>query len=357
MSREKDGIVSLQPCASGGGVDFVVTWVNGNDSEWRAQKGEWLLKIDPDEATDWLTGDKRYRDWDLLRYWFRGVEQCAPWVRKVHFVTWGHIPDWLETSNEKLNIVKHEEFIPKKYLPTFNSHTIEFNLHNIDGLAEKFVYFNDDTYLLKPLRETDFFKRGLPRDFTGLDACAVNRTRTDYRPYNAMILNEHFNKNEVIKAHVGLWLNPSYGVKCLAKSLFLMPYNTFFGMQADHLPICFLKSSFCKIWDAAPDVLDDTCSHRFRGAVSVSPWLIRDWQRAEGNFVPQRRNLDAYLKCGSGKGCTDINRACRRIRKPVGMGMLCLNDECDSSEEFEVWGKALKTAFEQRFPKKSSFER
>ena len=32
---------------------------------------------------------ERYRDWDLLRYWFRGVERFAPWVRRIHFVTWG----------------------------------------------------------------------------------------------------------------------------------------------------------------------------------------------------------------------------------------------------------------------------
>ena len=48
-------------------------------------------------------GVNRYRDWNNLRYWFRGVEKFAPWVRKIHFVTWGHIPDWLDTTNPKIN--------------------------------------------------------------------------------------------------------------------------------------------------------------------------------------------------------------------------------------------------------------
>lgn len=34
----------------------------------------------------------RYRDWENLKYWFRGVETFAPWVNKVYFITYGHIP-------------------------------------------------------------------------------------------------------------------------------------------------------------------------------------------------------------------------------------------------------------------------
>ena len=79
-------------------------------------------------------------------------------MRKVHFVTWGHIPQWLNTKHPKLNIVCHEDFIPQKFLPTFNSHTIEWNFHRIPGLTEQFVYFNDDMFLLKPVYMEDFFK-------------------------------------------------------------------------------------------------------------------------------------------------------------------------------------------------------
>ena len=59
--------------------------------------------------------------------------------------------EWLNTKHPKLNIVCHEDFIPQKFLPTFNSHTIEWNFHRIPGLTEQFVYFNDDMFLLKPV--------------------------------------------------------------------------------------------------------------------------------------------------------------------------------------------------------------
>ena len=56
--------------------------------------------------------DERYRDWDNLQYWFRGVEQFAPWVRENSFVTWGHLPKWLNTEHPKLHIVKARRFHP-----------------------------------------------------------------------------------------------------------------------------------------------------------------------------------------------------------------------------------------------------
>ena len=110
-------------------IDFVITWVDGNDSAWREEKARY----------SGVSGDQkknRFRDWDILQYWFRGIEKFAAWVNCVYFVTWGHIPGWLNTDHPKLKIIRHEEFIPKEYLPTFNSHTIEFNLHRIQDLSE-----------------------------------------------------------------------------------------------------------------------------------------------------------------------------------------------------------------------------
>ena len=141
-------------------VDFVIIWVDGNDPEWRREKNEYkgVLTREEDDS------EHRYRDWDNLQYWFRGVEKFCPWVRTIHFVTWGHLPKWLNTDNPKLHIVNHRDYIPAEYLPTFSSHTIELNLHRIEGLSERFVYFNDDMFIIKPTTEMDFFRNGkLPK--------------------------------------------------------------------------------------------------------------------------------------------------------------------------------------------------
>ena len=87
-------------------IDFVITWVDGNDPEWQKERNKYLSdKIDLNSNQN---ADCRYRDIGTLRYWFRAVEKYAPWVNKIHFITWGHLPKWLNTEHEKLNIVKQE---------------------------------------------------------------------------------------------------------------------------------------------------------------------------------------------------------------------------------------------------------
>ena len=56
-----------------------------------------------------------------------------------------------------VKVVLHKEFIPSKYLPTFNSTTIEMFLWNIEELEEHFIYANDDMLPCLPLKEDDFF--------------------------------------------------------------------------------------------------------------------------------------------------------------------------------------------------------
>ncbi|MEI3411918.1 MAG: hypothetical protein V8Q57_00820 [Blautia sp.] len=57
-------------------------------------------------------------------------------MNQIYFVTWGHLPNWLNISHPKLKVVRHEEFIPPDYLPTFSSNSIELNLHRIKGLSK-----------------------------------------------------------------------------------------------------------------------------------------------------------------------------------------------------------------------------
>ena len=67
-------------------IDFVIAWVDGGDKEWQKEKQKYLAEFLGDESII-DQGDYRYRDWELLPYWFRAVEKYAPWVRKIHFVT------------------------------------------------------------------------------------------------------------------------------------------------------------------------------------------------------------------------------------------------------------------------------
>jgi UDP-N-acetylglucosamine-lysosomal-enzyme len=100
----------------------------------------------------------RFQDNDELKYSLRSIEKYAPWIRNVYIVTNGQIPSWLNLSNSRVKIITHDQiFTNKSHLPTFSSPAIESHLHRIPGLSKKFIYFNDDYILAKPVYYDDFY--------------------------------------------------------------------------------------------------------------------------------------------------------------------------------------------------------
>lgn len=140
-------------------VDLVYTWVDGADPAWRARRDEAWAATDHDAHSTLAANPSRYADREELRYSLRSVAAYADWVRRIHIVTDHQVPIWLETAHPKIHVVDHEELFAgvQDALPTFNSHAIESRLHHIDGLAEHYLYLNDDMLLGSPLSPEDFF--------------------------------------------------------------------------------------------------------------------------------------------------------------------------------------------------------
>lgn len=325
-------------------IDIVIPWVDGSDPEWLNDKN----KYSPPSGTDATL--QRYRDFGLLKYNFRGFAKFAPWVRKVHFITWGHIPEWLDTNCPKLHIVRHEDYIPKKWLPTFSVNPIELNMHRIDGLAEHFIYFNDDTYLLRPVRTKDFFREGMPVDDAVFSPVIPDMNDPIGKiAYNDMeIINKHFTKSDVVKTNIGKLLNLRYGPK-LPRTLFLMPWHHLLGFFNDHLPTPFLKETFETLWDEEEELLAEVSSHRFRDySGDVNQWLMRYWQFCKGRFVPASPKRGKDLDINSHDTINAI------IKQKYSM--ICINDKIDTEEQFLRVRDELDQAFSSILPDKCIFE-
>lgn len=101
--------------------------------------------------------EHRFRDWGFLKYVMRGIETYMPFINRIHLVVMmdSQVPEWI--NRDKVNIVYHEDIIPKKFLPLFNSATIEMFIHKIPGLSEEFIYFNDDIFPTTHMEYSDFF--------------------------------------------------------------------------------------------------------------------------------------------------------------------------------------------------------
>ena len=330
-------------------IDFVIMWVDGSDPAWLEEKNKYLeKKIDTSNAIN------RYRDMGLLKYWFRGVERFAPWVNKIHFVTWGHIPSWLNTNNPKLNVVKHEDFIPKKYLPVFNANAIEIHLHRIKGLTEKFVYFNDDTFLINSLKQNFFFRNGLPCDLWRDNIPYCDKDTDPLFEHillnDKMLICRHFNKKEVVKKNFSKCFNLKYGKRNI-RFLLLYKWPYMAGFDNFHVAAPFLKSTFEDLWKKEYDILETTSYSRFRRMVDVNQYVFQLWQIYTGRFTPK-----SIRETGMFFDLSNDNSAIFDAIDKQKTNMICINDS-DLSIDYEKVTKELAEHFEKILPDKSSFER
>lgn len=328
-------------------IDFLITWVDGNDPEWLRERRHYaeLLHKEIDEY--------RFRDWDTLRYWFRGVEKFAPWVNNIYFVTCGHLPEWLNKNHPKIKIIKHSDFIPAEYLPTFSSNVFEFYFHKIPGLSEKFVYFNDDTFLIDYVKPEHFFRNNLPRDLgrmiisihDGLFGTMVLLSKT--------LINNHFKKSEVIKKNFWKWFHPTYGIGLVFNLICsYIRKDEFVGFYNPHLQQAFIKETFNEVWANCKEDILRTSHNKFREYGDLAPWLLRYWQLASGNFSPYNIMRDGYYFRVSD---SNYLKAADCIRKQKGK-FICVNDT-EGATNFDVYKSAIHAAFEELLPEKSKFEK
>ncbi len=139
-------------------VDVVYTWVDGADPAWRRRRDQ-VKAAHGHPVNDQAANESRFINRDELRFSLRSVHQFAPWVRRIWLVTDDQVPAWLDTGHPAVRVVSHRElFAHRGALPTFNSHAIESQLHRIDGLAEHFLYLNDDVFFGRPVLPNAFFQ-------------------------------------------------------------------------------------------------------------------------------------------------------------------------------------------------------
>lgn len=327
-------------------IDFVITWVDMNDPQWQKTFAAHSGKIDNSKNE---VSVARFRDHGLLKYWFRGVEKFTPWVRKIHFVTCGQRPEWLNINNPKLQLVDHKDYIPEKFLPVFNSSLIEIYLHKIPCLAEHFVYFNDDFFLINHTPPERFFTNGLANDiaafrmnfgFSLWNKCLRNNIR---------IINRRFNKKEVLERDHDKWYNEIYGDKAsLTRKLSF--YNKFVTLRTPHNAQPYTKSIFKEVWDYAEEELTAMSYHKFRSPQDYTQELFRTWQICSSKFEPYNTYNDTKMFPLLFKTA----KAVEAIREQ-SYKLVCLNDS-EYMTNVEEKMQAIRDAFDSIVPEKSGFE-
>ncbi|MDR0830128.1 MAG: hypothetical protein LBN95_08470 [Prevotellaceae bacterium] len=326
-------------------IDFIIMWLDGNDPEWQAEYKHYYKQ---EKGVDMSIA--RIRDWDNLQYWFRAVENFAPWVNKIHLITCGHLPKWLNKNAQKLNIVKHSDFIPQEYLPTFSTFPNTLNHHRINGLAEHFVVFDDDMFLGKSTDRTRFFQNGKPVDMAQLTPIPPVLPFGHYLLNCIALMHKRHDFTKIILQNICKWINVKYGISANFKNLFLLPFANNVSFKNPHVAVPFIKSTYEKLWQEEFEILDATCKSRFRNYTDVLQWIMRYEQLLSGNFIPHGIK-DTHTDLITDNRANEIANYIIKQK----YRLFCINDNNDIVD-FETAKTIINSAFEKILPKKSSFE-
>ncbi|MDT2008577.1 sugar phosphotransferase [Rhodococcus opacus] len=138
-------------------VDLVFSWVDGSSAEFQAQRAKRMQNYVVGEGDD---SAARFRQIDELKYALRSVHMYAPWIRRIFVATDSDRPAWLADDPRVTFMPSEEFFADPSVLPTHNSQAVESQLHHIPGLAEHFLYSNDDMFFGRSVGPQMFFSPG-----------------------------------------------------------------------------------------------------------------------------------------------------------------------------------------------------
>lgn len=332
-------------------IDIVIPWVDDSDPIWIKSKEKYARKT----GEGFEASNVRFQSWDNLHLWFRSIEECMPWYHKIYLITCGQIPDFLVLEHPRLVLVNHEEYIPPEYLPTFNSNTIEMNLHRIGSLSENFILFSDDVFPIKEIPESYYFENDTVCDeaveniITTTSFGAVSHATRYAQVNNMFIINRHFKKREVQAKNPQKWFNEEYE-EHLERTKACEYWYDFPGFYDPHMANAMKKSTLAKLWELEPESLDKGSKNHFRGYSDVTQYLIRYWQLCSGDFVPRKTRGKVFFPTFQ-----NYLEVVKSIEEKTYQ-MISVNENCTPGE-FVIMKQQINQALTNRFPKKCSFEK
>jgi len=317
-------------------IDAVYTWVDGADPLFIAEKKRFDMHCESDSAQD-SSSDNRFRDSGELLFSLRSIEKFAPWVRKIHIVTNGQVPAWLNTTCRRISLVNHKQiFSNPDCLPVFNSNAIELQIHRIPGLSRRFLYLNDDIFLCRAIHRRDFIKSGSAQYFF-----------FDNIPLHSDCL--HGKVHDRAYAYTQLaarQLKPA----CSERRL------------PSHCPQLYDRQILSRLEELFSEAFIETTSHRFRHSKDIvlrvlySIYILETSERDKGHGPKTLKwNSDEYMFLGLTTHLRSSFRwlATAGLRQP---GFLCINDDMEASGKSRIMSLFCRMLLRCLYPKPSRFE-
>eukprot|EP00946_MAST-07B_sp_MAST-7B-sp1_P001939 g1939.t1 len=354
-------------------LSFVITWVNGSDPNYMKHREVDCKRFFREQSGYVPTGlcDTNAR-WRLARvrtvgeilFNLRSIQKNMPWFRgTIYFVMddWSSPPSYFDfdkttklanvfgksgTSGPKLRLVRHSEFIPKAFLPTYSVYAIVPHLHRISGITEMFAHIEDDLFVMRYVS---------PEQLISASPEHVPRLM--------------FEKNTITrswcksKKQRGVWINSM--CKTLDAFLHMHPRLKFIPQHyIKHAPLIYNKTVIGRIIDdskMSPPGMALSLHQKFRSSNTLQTDSIYAWHMiamgdAAKEFATIGHNNDfRLLMLNDRHGMKRLESELARVRDPKKRPVfITVND--DGWTLCAIGGRALHL-LNEAFPKPSMWER
>lgn len=310
-------------------IDAVYTWVDDGDPDWQSRKSAALDGQNMKKLNNNAASSSRYANHDELRYSLRSLVSFAPWIRHIYVVTDDQVPPWLDVLHPAITVVRHREiFGDTGRLPTFNSHAIESRLHRIAGLAEHFIYLNDDMFFGRPVLPNTFFHaNGIAKFFTSSAQLGIGESTK----YDTPVTAAGKSNRKQIAQH----------------------FERTITQKMRHVPYPLRRSVLEEIDSTLGEEVLATASHQFRDPddLSIPSSLQHYWSFLTARAVPSSIRY-AYVDLGLPSTPARLAAMLRGRRYDA----LCLNDTDSDEVSAEEQNQMLAEFLEALFPFRAPFE-
>jgi len=317
--RTIEGMFDPMPGDIGFPIDMVFSWVDGADLDFQRARAARMEGYQVGEGDD---HEARFRQLDELRYALRSVYLFAPWVRRIFIVTDSPRPGWLR-DHPSVTIMRSEDFFSDPtVLPTHNSQAVESQLHHIPGLAEHFLYSNDDMFFGRPITPDMFFTAGGVSKFVeattriGLGSATAQRSGFE----NSARVNRTL-------------LHDRYGVRITR--------------HLEHCAAPLRVSVLSELNREFPEDFARTAASAFRAStdISVTNSLYHYFALHTGRAVRQTKARVTYVDTTMVVGL----RAMDKLLRSRSQDMFCLNDGSFPEISSEVRSQAVQSFLDRYF--------
>ena len=303
-------------------IDAVITWVDGSEPNYK-------LKLEENLKNKKII-NRQYTQANEIDFCVASIIKFAPFVRKIFIVTDKQKPKFSGirhmVSLEKIEIIDHEEIFRDNLdcMPSFNIRSIDALLFKIKDLSDKFIYFNDDMFLIKETTKEDWFK----------DNKAI-LTGSWAKTYNKQLIKTISHKIKNL-----LNIRPSFNAAQSKAANIVGFHNKYF--KSFHCGRPQIKSVIKDFYDKNPQRLTNQIRYKFRDGRQYMPYSLC-WHLLikENLYVESSTNKLVEINKSRNLSAKKLEKILKSIDSKAEVKFLNIQDlnmaEPETQQVFQNW--------------------